>query len=47
MVRERGRTWDGRSRISDDTYRKNWNDIFNKKKEPSKNKKEPEKKKEK
>ena len=23
--------WDGRSRPSDDTYRKNWNDIFGKK----------------
>ena len=22
--------WDGRSRPSDDTYRKNWNDIFGK-----------------
>ena len=28
---ERGRKWDGKSRIPDDTYRKNWNDIFGKK----------------
>ena len=27
--REKGRKWDGRSRIPDDTYRKNWEDIFN------------------
>jgi len=31
--RERGRKWDGKSRIPDDTYRKNWNDIFGKKKQ--------------
>ena len=31
--RERGRKWDGKSRIPDDTYRKNWNDIFGKKEE--------------
>ena len=31
--REHGRKWDGKSRIPDDTYRKNWNDIFGKKKE--------------
>ena len=29
--REHGRKWDGKSRIPDDTYRKNWNDIFGKK----------------
>ena len=29
--REKGRTFDGISRPSDDTYRKNWNDIFGKK----------------
>ena len=29
MSREKGRKWDGRSRIPDDTYRKNWEDIFN------------------
>ena len=29
--KEQGRKWDGESRIPDDTYRKNWNDIFGKK----------------
>ena len=29
--RESGRKWDGVSRISNDTYKKNWNDIFGKK----------------
>lgn len=29
MTREKGRKWDGISRVSDDTYRKNWEDIFN------------------
>lgn len=29
--REKGRKWDGRSRISTDTYKNNWNDIFGKK----------------
>ena len=31
--KEHGRKWDGKSRIPDDTYRKNWNDIFGKKEE--------------
>ena len=26
--REKGRKWDGRSRISTNQYKKNWNDIF-------------------
>ena len=26
--KEHGRKWDGVSRIPDDTYRKNWNNIF-------------------
>jgi len=26
--REKGRKWDGRSRISNDQYKRNWNDIF-------------------
>ena len=26
--REKGRKWDGRSRIPNDQYKKNWNDIF-------------------
>jgi hypothetical protein len=29
--RESGRKWDGVSRISNDTYKKNWNDIFGEK----------------
>ncbi len=29
--REKGRKCDGRSRISNDQYKKNWNDIFGKK----------------
>ena len=29
--REKGRKWDGRSRISTETYKNNWNDIFGKK----------------
>ena len=29
--RESGRKWDGVSRISNNTYKKNWNDIFGKK----------------
>ena len=36
MSREKGRRWDGRSRIPDDTYRKNWEDIFNCTKEKNK-----------
>ena len=31
MVKEKGRQWDGKSRPSDDTYRKRWNEIFGKK----------------
>ena len=26
--KEKGRKWDGRSRISNDQYKRNWNDIF-------------------
>ena len=33
MSKEKGRQWDGRSRISNDTYRKNFDEIFNKQKE--------------
>ena len=29
--REKGRKWDGRSRISTNQYKKNWNDIFGEK----------------
>ena len=30
MKKERGRKWDGKSRVSNDTYRKRWKDIFDK-----------------
>jgi hypothetical protein len=30
MVKEKGRQWDGKSRPSDDTYRKRWTEIFGK-----------------
>ena len=30
MTKESGRKWDGKSRISNDNYRKRWNEIFNK-----------------
>ena len=36
--RESGRKWDGKSRISNDNYRKRWNEIFNK---PQKQSKKP------
>ena len=29
MAKEKGRQWDGKSRVSNETYRQNWNDIFN------------------
>ena len=29
--REKGRKWDGRSRISNEQYKRNWNDIFGEK----------------
>ena len=32
MVKEKGRQWDGKSRVSNETYRQNWNDIFKKEK---------------
>jgi phage terminase small subunit len=31
MSQEKGRKWDGKSRVSNDTYRERWNDIFEKK----------------
>ena len=37
MTKENGRKWDGKSRISNDTYRKRWNEIFNKPKKEIKN----------
>jgi hypothetical protein len=33
MTREYGKTWDGKSRPVDDTYRQNYNEIFGNKKE--------------
>ena len=33
MTGEYGKTWDGKSRPVDDTYRQNYNDIFGNKKE--------------
>ena len=35
MTKENGRKWDGKSRISNDNYRKRWNEIFNKEKSVS------------
>ena len=26
MAKEKGRQWDGKSRVSNETYRQNWND---------------------
>jgi hypothetical protein len=28
MSKEKGRQWDGKSRISNETYRQRWNEIF-------------------
>ena len=30
MTKGKGRKWDGKSRVSNDLYRKNFNDIFKK-----------------
>ena len=30
MSKGKGRQWDGKSRVSNDTYRKRWNEIFKK-----------------
>ena len=30
MRKDRGRKWDGKSRVSNDKYRKNWDEIFKK-----------------
>ena len=32
--KSKGRKWDGKSRVSNDTYRKNYNKIFRKKSQP-------------
>jgi len=47
MGREKGRQWDGRSRLPSDIYKKNFEEIFGKKKpeEKEKEKEEEEKKK--
>ena len=29
-LKDKGRKWDGKSRVSTDLYRKNWNEIFKK-----------------
>ena len=36
MTTEKGRKWDGKSRISNDTYRKRFDEIFKKKTKPQK-----------
>jgi len=38
--KEKGRRWDGRSRIPTDTYKHNYNEIFRNKKETNKELKE-------
>ena len=45
MGREKGRQWDGRSRLPSDLYKKRLEEIFGKKKPEEKEKKEEEKKK--
>ena len=30
-LKDKGRKWDGTSRVSNDLYRKNWDEIFKKK----------------
>ena len=35
MEKENGRKWDGKSRVSNDTYRKRYNEIFKKEKTTS------------
>ena len=32
MTQDKARQWDGKSRVSNETYRQNWNDIFKKEK---------------
>jgi hypothetical protein len=38
MTKEKGRRWDGKSRISNDNYRKRFDEIFKKEKDARKNK---------
>ena len=35
MEKENGKKWDGKSRVSNDTYRKRYNEIFKKEKTTS------------
>ena len=35
-VKNKGRKWDGKSRVSNDLYRKRWEEIFKKKTEKEK-----------
>ena len=37
MTKEKGRKWDGKSRISNETYRQRWNEIFKSKDNKIKN----------
>jgi len=37
MTKEKGRKWDGRSRPTNDLYKKNFDEIFKKKKNKLKN----------
>jgi hypothetical protein len=43
MTQDKARKWDGKSRVSNDTYRKRWDEIFKKSKkdEKPKNNKNP------
>ncbi len=40
MSKEKGRKWDGKSRISNDVYRKRFDEIFKKKKNKEEDKKD-------
>ena len=33
-LKDKGRKWDGKSRVSNDLYRKNYNEIFKKRDDP-------------
>jgi hypothetical protein len=37
MTKEKGRKWDGKSRVSNETYRQRWNEIFKSKDNKIKN----------
>jgi hypothetical protein len=38
MTKSKGRKWDGKSRVSNDLYRKRFNEIFKKEQDPFKKK---------